>query len=214
MEKNNEYGVYDSKKYLGCYGLSSVTNARNSAGVCGSDGVNNSCGIFSSACVLSGGGINLSREIFCGDAIHNSRSVSYSSAVNLSSGVDSSNGVVKSTGVYMCNGVYDCYGVRACEGISKSIFCYKATGKLLLFNKEISEERFEELKNWFAFAHTPRYNNARKLSKKGDWGKANISNLKPVDNKTAWADFPKEWEEFARSLPEFDEEIYNKIIGE
>ena len=214
MEKNNEYGVYDSKKYLGCFGLSSVINAQISAGVCNSDGVDNSRGIYDSACVYGGRGINLGREIYRGAGINNSRSVSYSAAVNLSSGVDSSNGVDESEGVYMCNGVYNCYGVRECEGISKSIFCYKTTGTLLLFNKEISEKRFEQLKKQFAFAHTPRYNNARKLSKVGDWGKANISNLTPVDNKTAWADFPKEWEELARSLPEFDEEIFNKIIGE
>ena len=42
----------------------------------------------------------------------------------------------------------------------------------------------------------------------------NIPNIFEIDNKTAWSTMPKEMKEYIQSLPEYDEEIFNKITGE
>lgn len=34
-----------------------------------------------------------------------------------------------------------------------------------------------------------------------------------VDVKTAWSFMPKEMEEYIRSLPEFDEKVFNQVTG-
>ena len=49
---------------------------------------------------------------------------------------------------------------------------------------------------------------------KEDWFNVNIPNIFEIDNKTAWSTMPKEMKEYIQGLPEYDEEIFNKITGD
>lgn len=122
---------------------------------------------------------------------------------NLSYGVNSSRGVNLS------------YGIVKCEGISRSLFCYKKSGKLMIFNKKVSEYRFNEVYNdiirfnWF-----PKFNNAEELKGNLEWYETNIPAIVSVDNKTAWSFMPENMKEYIQSLPEFNEKLFNKITGD
>lgn len=45
------------------------------------------------------------------------------------------------------------------------------------------------------------------------WWALCFPELMTVDTKTAWSKMPKEMEEYIRSLPEFNEKIFNEITG-
>ena len=107
------------------------------------------------------------------------------------------------------------WGATKCDGISRCLFCYDFTGKLHAFNKPISEERFNEIFyklinfDWF-----PKFNNAYDLKGNLEWYETNIPNIVKVDNKTAWGFMPKEMLDYIKSLPEFDQEIFDKVTGD
>ena len=85
----------------------------------------------------------------------------------------------------------------------------------MAFNKKITEERFNEIIdklcsfNWY-----PKFNNAEELKGNLEWYEANIPNIVSVDNKTAWSFMPEDMKSYIKSLPEFNEKIFNKIIGD
>ena len=184
LQNNASYGVYRSN------GVSSSTGVNGSFGVNGSNGVNSSYGVSVS------------------------KGVNGSKGVNCSNGVNSSYGVDWSYGVSESNGVNRSYGILECEGISKAIFCYKKSGKLMAFNKRITKERFDEICaelnkfNWY-----PKFNNAEQLKGELEWYETNIPAIESVDNKTAWSSMPEEMLKYIKSLPEYDEKIFNKITG-
>ena len=84
----------------------------------------------------------------------------------------------------------------------------------MAFNKRITEERFAEI---FAalksFGWYPKFNNAEQLKGELEWYETNIPAIKSVDNKTAWSSMPKKMLKYIKSLPEFNEQIFNKITG-
>lgn len=131
-------------------------------------------------------------------------------AVSGSSGVSGSNGVSSSTGVSYSSGVY------------RGIFCHKYEQKPILFNKEVSEKRWNEVNNkiyelwgnWF-----PEFNNAFKLYVKAgnDWSLVKASEIcntcKDNDPTEAWASMPVKAIEYIKSLPEFDAVVFKAITG-
>ncbi len=110
----------------------------------------------------------------------------------------------------------DIWFSRKCEGVSRCIFCYGIEGgRLLAFNKPITEERFEEIKERLnSFEWYPVFNNAYQLKDDLEWYETNIPAIVSVDNKTAWSFMPQEMREWIQNLPEYDEEIFDQIIGE
>ena len=62
--------------------------------------------------------------------------------------------------------------------------------------------------NWY-----PKFNNALELKGNKEWEKIDPSTIKTKTLKEAWEDIPKDLDKYIRNLPEFDEEIYNKIRG-
>ena len=120
-----------------------------------------------------------------------------------------------SDGVNLSRGVNDSYGVVKCEGISRSLFCYKKSGKLMIFNKKVSEDRFNEVYNdIISFNWFPKFNNAEELKGNLEWYETNIPAIVRVDNKTAWSFMPENMKEYIQSLPEFNEKLFNKITGD
>lgn len=106
------------------------------------------------------------------------------------------------------------WGAYKCEGVSCCIFCYDITGKLKAFNKDISRARFQEIwDNLEGFGWNPDYTNTQKLRGDKLWEETNAPEIRGVDKKTVWASMPKEMEEYIKSLPEYDEKIFNIITG-
>ena len=137
-----------------------------------------------------------------------------SNGVNRSNGVNWSDGVNRSYGVNWSDGVNGSYGIVKCEGISRSIFCYAVSGKLMAFNKPIIEERFNELIEKIKdFRWSPNFNNAEQLKGNLAWYETNIPAIVAVDNATAWSFMPAEMKAYIESLPEYDEEIFKLVTG-
>ena len=104
------------------------------------------------------------------------------------------------------------WGARNCEGVSRCIFCFEFTGKLHIFNKPASEERFDEVyRRLLDFGWWPKFNNAYDLKGNLEWYETNIPAIVEVDNKTAWSFMPAEMLEYIKALLEFDADIFYKI---
>ena len=213
-------GVSDSFGVSGTIGVHGSKGVTVSNGVNGSNGVNSSYGVNRSNGVnLSNGvnvsyGVNRSNSVYSSYSVNSSNGVDWSYGVDWSNGVGWSNGVNWSYGVSESNGVNKSYGILECEGISRAIFCYKKSGKLMAFNKRITEKRFDEIfAELNSFGWYPKFNNAEQLKGKLEWHETNIPAIESVDNKTAWSSMPKKMLKYIKSLPEYDEKIFNKITG-
>ena len=107
-------------------------------------------------------------------------------------------------------------GAFNCRGIDRCIFCADLRGATLrLFNKEITEERFNEVTSkLYSFYWYPKFNNALELKEKaGSWEKVNASEIKSIEPYEAWKNMPKEMLDYIKGLEEFDTEIFKKITG-
>lgn len=126
------------------------------------------------------------------------RAVGYSNAVRSSNAVSDSNAIYNS------------------EAVKNCLFCYGVEGaKYKLFNKKIKKNRFDEVYNKIlSFGFFPKYDNFYDLKGDKEWWAVCFPKLMNVDNATAWSKMPKEMDEYIRSLPEFNEKIYLKIIGD
>lgn len=82
----------------------------------------------------------------------------------------------------------------------------------MLFNKKITEERFEEVfEKLNSFDWFPKFNNAYDLKGNLAWYETNIPSIVKVEPQVAWSFMPKEMKEYIYSLPEFNEKIFKKI---
>jgi hypothetical protein len=115
------------------------------------------------------------------------------------------------------------YGVFNSFGVDRAIFLANKKRTQLIFGKEVSEERYNEvwdklhnkLNGW-----KPSFNNAFELYLKsgGEWGKVEAEKIYPTlenwqEPYEAWKTMPKEAIDYLISLPEFDAEIF-KIVTE
>ena len=138
---------------------------------------------------------------------------SYQKEANIA---EATNGISYGSGIRNGYGIYSSKHCRKCEGISRCIFCYGLEGaKLMLFNKPITEERFnevnEKLGGWY-----PKFTNAEELKEKysnGEWCATPAPAITGRTAKEAYAEMPTELVEYIKSLPEYDDEIFRKITG-
>ena len=96
--------------------------------------------------------------------------------------------------------------------------CKSKSGSNYLFNKKTSISRINEVisqinskrNNWY-----PKFTNAFKLYEENGkkWEYVPAPKIVEVDNKTAYADMPKELIDYFKKLPEFDAEIFKEITG-
>ena len=173
-----------------------------------SNAVNYSNAVHYSNAVNDSNAVNYSKAVNDSYAVNHSYAVNYSDAVNDSYAVHYSNAVNDS------NAVNYSYGILNCEAISKCLFCADIDSlKFGLFNKKIDESRYNEvLKNIKSFNYKPNFNNFYELKGNLEWYTVAFPDLMTVDNKTAWSKMPKKMKEYLKSLPEYDEDIFNKII--
>lgn len=88
----------------------------------------------------------------------------------------------------------------------------------MLFNKQVNEERIDEVMEklrsisnyWY-----PKQTNAFELYLKNgsQWDKVPVSELTCKDWYDSWLDMPKEAIAYLQSLPEFDAAIFKEITG-
>lgn len=105
-----------------------------------------------------------------------------------------------------------------CQGLYCSVMCHDKSGKYYLFNRKSTESRVREViaeifnaaQGWY-----PRFNNAGKLlaAAGGKWECVDPTKIITRSAKETYADMPKALEDYLRSLPEFDEKVFNKITG-
>ena len=213
----NSNGVNNSRGVTNSNGVSYSNGVNNSSGVSYSRGVTDSRGVTNSSGVTDSNGVNNS------NGVSYSRGVSYSNGVNSSRGVNNSNGVSYSSGVNNSNGVNNSSGVTDSNGVNNSngvrgIFVSNYTSQPLLFNRLVSEERYDEvmtilnlkLNHW-----EPTFNNLKSLYlKSGEiWEQTPITSAKSIQKEEAYKDMPKEAIEYLKSLPEFDIIIFEKVTG-
>ena len=114
-------------------------------------------------------------------------------------------------------GIFNCYYIKKCEGLAHAVMCINESGKYKLFNKNITEERFNEVVNaidscrdgWY-----PKFTNAFDYyEKEKKWECVPAPRIEGVDDKTAYKEMPKKLIEYFKSLPEFDAEIFTAITG-
>ena len=201
-------GVSESKGVSWSDGVNGSNGVNEANGVSWSNGVNEANGVSWSNGVNEANGVSFSCGVNYSNDVNASRGVNWSKGVSESFGVDMSRGVSESCGVH-CS-----YGVLKCVGISRAIFCYKKSGKLMAFNKRITEERFAEIfATLKSFEWYPKFNNAEQRKGELEWYETNIPAIESVDNKTAWSSMPEEMLKYIKSLSEYDEKIFNKITG-
>ena len=226
IEFCEEYDVLDYIELIKMFDRS--TNAvsgsdavRDSSAVSDSSAVYHSDAVSDSSAVYRSDAVNGSVAVNGSDAVGNSNAVNSSVAVNGSDAVGNSNAVDGSVAVSYSyavrgsNAVSYSYGLKDCEAIKYGIFCYKKEGaKYVAFNKKITKKRFEEIyQRIMAFGFCPRFDNFYDLKGDKEWRTIAFPELMEVDNKTAWSKMPKEMRDYIESLPEYDEEIFNAIIG-
>lgn len=130
--------------------------------------------------------------------------------------VSDSSGVNYSRGVSDSSGVNDSYGIRYCEAITHGLFCYKKeSAKYVMFNKKTTKARFDEVyAHILSFGYAPNFDNFYELKGDKEWWALCFPMLMKVDNKTAWSKMPQEMLDYIKSLPEYNEKIFEKIVGD
>ena len=138
---------------------------------------------------------------------------SYQKEANIA---EATNGISNGSGISYGSGIYSSKHCRKCEGISRCIFCYGLEGaKLMLFNKPITKERFNEVNKKLGVWY-PKFTNAEELKEKygnGEWRATPAPAITGRTAKEAYAEMPTELVDYIKSLPEYDDEIFRKITG-
>lgn len=128
-------------------------------------------------------------------------------------GISDGSGISNGYGIRNGYGIYKSKFCTKCEGISRCICCYDTSGKLMIFNKPVSEERFNEVWNNLGYWY-PNFTNAEILKEKhgeGEWKNTPAVAIEGRSAREAYAEMPDELREYIKSLPEFDADIWAKI---
>ena len=134
-------------------------------------------------------------------------------------GCDDCYGCDGCNGCYSCYGCDGCYGLRRCKAVYKSLFSVdQVEAKFLLFNKQVTEERIDEVKSKFRVITDywyPKQTNAFELYLKNgsDWSKIPVQDLVRKSWADSWKDMPQAGIDYLASLPEFDEKIFKEVTG-
>ena len=121
--------------------------------------------------------------------------------------------VSDSNAVSWSNAVMDSYGLRKCEAVKNGVFCFEIEGaKNIIFNKPVSEKRFKEVYRAITrFDYRPNWDNFYELKGNKAWWSIAFPELMFVDNKTAWSKMPIKMVDYIKSLPEYDETVFENI---
>ena len=224
IEFVKEYDILEFADVIKKYNRSmdyNIAVANNSSAVSKSIAVISSTAVYDSSAVCGSTAVYYSNAVYDSSAVRDSNAVYYSNAVYDSSAVCGSNAVRysnairNSVAVIHSAAVYDSYGLRNCRGAYNSIFCVGKSGICnYLFNKKSNEKRIDKVKaELLGFNFVPQFENWYDVKGEKGWYAFCFLELKVIDNKTAWSKMPQEMLDYIKSLPEYDEEVFNKIVG-
>ena len=134
------------------------------------------------------------------------------------SGISYGFGITNGFGIENSCGINECKYIKDCKGLSNSIMCIGMSGIYKLFNKDITKKYYLEISNdindiiddWY-----PKFTNAFDLKEKNGnkWKSTPVPKIEGVTAKEAYKDMPQELIDYFKSLPEYDEKIFNEITG-
>jgi hypothetical protein len=109
-------------------------------------------------------------------------------------------------------------GVYDSRGVSDSMFVSNIQRAPLLFNKEVTQQRINEVMgeyNRLCGSWEPTFNNlhALYLANGEAWEKTPIPQAKALQKEEAYSEMPKEAIEYLRGLPEFDAKVFEEVTG-
>ena len=104
------------------------------------------------------------------------------------------------------------------RGADSCILCFDCRGvNLQIFNRPVTQTRFDAVRSKLRnFGWYPYFTNAEELRSKygkGQWARTPAVAIRGRTDAEAYADMPQELEAYIRSMPEFDEAIFNAITG-
>ena len=128
------------------------------------------------------------------------------------------NGISRSNGISWSNGISNSYGILNANGINKGLFVANIKNDCLIFNTAVSTERFDTI--MFTFTEylngwKPTTNNLKSLYIKSgsEWKQTPITNATSIQKQETWKDMPEKAVKYLKSLPEFNQEIFEEITG-
>jgi hypothetical protein len=215
---NNSNAVIYSKGVNESKGIHYSNGVNYSEGISHGDGIFHSCGIYAGDGIINGYGVHNSRAMNNSFGVANSYGIEQSKGINVSSGVFNSHGISHSKGISNSEGVSQSYGLFECYGTACNFFAANMEEKPRIFGKEVSMERFKEVKEEFeriSNNFVPKFNNLKALYLKfgNDWKSTPIQAAKTIQKEEAWSKMPKEAIAYLVSLPEFDAEIFYNVTG-
>ena len=197
-------------------------NIDNSSRVIKSENVSNSNEILKSRLVNYSSFIIRSRVVEGAERVRYSHLIDNSNNIDNSKNIMNCNNILNSICIYnsdivinsqvICNS----YFIRECSALSNCLFCYDIKAKEnYLFNKEVSEDRIKEIVNKLCKylelyrSDVPvEFNNFQKIKKRY---KEDLP-LEAVNSTDISFNLNKDFLEYIKSLPEFDNEVWQKII--
>lgn len=219
--------------------IDAKNNIRGGCGISGGCDISGGCGIYGGCSIYGGRRINGGHDIYGGYAIRGGRDINggrnISGGYNIYGGYGIYGGydIRGGYGIYggcdirggcyinggeNCMGVYDIYYCRNCQGCKSCICCLNYTGQYAVFNQQVGESRFKEVRDninrlsdgWF-----PKFTNAYELyAANGQaWSFTPAPKIAAKDRTYAYADMPQELVDYIKSLPEFDADIWREITG-
>ena len=126
--------------------------------------------------------------------------------------------IIKSQAVNRSEAVNESMFIDNCNGISHGLFCANIKSPYRIFNKEVTENRYDEvikLIEKYRNGWLPETTNIKILYLKNgnDWIKTPIHKVEGLSKEESYKDMPVELIDYLKGLPEFDAEIFEQITG-
>ena len=234
LKEENESLIIDSKNIIKSDIINDSYNVEKGDMIDYSFNIDNSNRVIESENISNSNEILKSRLVSYSSLIIRSRLVERSERVKHSFLIDSSDNVDNSKNIMSCDNIlnsiciYDSYiiinsksicnsyFIRKCSALSNCLFCFNIKAKEnYLFNKEVSEDRIKEIVNklykylkLYRDSVPVEFNNFQKIQTKY---KKNLP-LEAVNPTDISFNLNKDFLKYIKSLPEFDDEVWQKII--
>ena len=182
------------------YDVSGASNVRGAHGVRGAHDVSGASSVHGAHDVYGASDVHGASHVSGASYVHGAYNVSGASYVH---------------GAHDVYGAYDCMLICKCKAVTNCILCYDIESKAnYVFNKKITEERIIKIKKDLAqFDYYPKFNNyfdlLKENSEMAEKVPANLIKSKSIAD--AYADMPQDMIDYIKSMPEYDEKIFNKI---
>ena len=197
-------------------------NVDNSSRIIKSENVSNSDEILKSSLIHYSNSIIRSRLVESSERVRCSYIIDNSNNIESSENIKNSNNILNCICIYYSDiiinskVIYNSYFIRKCSALSSCLFCYDISSKQnYLFNKEVSADRIEEIANklykyldLYKSDVPVKFNNFQKIKTKY---KKDLP-LEAVNSIDISFNIHKDFLEYIKKLPEFDNKIWQEII--